>query len=1614
MITARTPAKKAVEQTPPRTEDSEKAGPSRTPPAQTLNVRRSIGEWESTKMDPKPCTSTGHAHSPKTNVPVPGAPLKQRTKTAPQPEPKKMTRRPSVESQMTSPGPKLDVAKSADRVTQARGWLQKAKSHIGESRNLRADLKTGITLAVDRLYQLVKEATADANTNSEAASGKEREISGTEDMGEKTGKQGKEDFTGIGINMIELLKEQSRKIDLTTEELKKLRDSVNSYQETTMQRTYASAAASPRKPVVERQSALHSIVIEAKDEGVTGDEVMRKVREAVNAKDGWVTVERVRKVKDKKVILGCRTMEERDKVKERLKGAESHLRFEDMKNQDPMVILRDVINSHTDEDVKSAIRNQNGMVFRGLEPKEDRIEIKCNIAKVAPTPTRANNPTRLYAVAQANLQRKELATTELMVEASRRKLAFVLVQEPYVGGRRRMKDYRGARIYQNAAIGDGTVKASIVVFDDSLDVIQCPKLTTDNIVVVRIRTSAWEIAAVSFYFEPDKHIEPYLDRLREVVAELGPRLLLVGGDCNAKSTWWGSKHEDHRGAEMSGTLEEVNLHVLNRGFVPTFETVRGGRTISSRVDITACSEDLLGLVEEWRVDRTLTSSDHNAILFQMGLQQSKGLKVQRTTRLFNTRKADWETFSTTLQQELTLKNLNRDSIQLIEDKHSLEQKVTQFTEAITKACKASMPTKKNTETLKIPWWNNELARLKKITVTYRRKIRNAAPHRRDTAVAEYLQRKETYEQLAKKAQIDSWKDFCTKQDREGLWEGIYRVICRTTTREQDLPLTSNSKTLSPAESATLLAETFYPQDRTEDDNEHHRQVRLKAETVNEYTPDETHDPPFTETELTTAMRSFNPKKAPGEDGFTADICTRAVLEDPDAFLALVNKCLTIGHFPTTWKQATVVVLRKPGKEDYTNPKAYRPIGLLPVLGKVLEKMIVARIKWHLVPRISTRQYGFMPQRSTEDALYTLVHRIQGRIELKKLVTLVSLDIEGAFDSAWWPAIRIRLAEEKCPVNVRRLLDSYLEGRCVKVRYAGEEVSRDTNKGCVQGSIGGPILWNLLLDPLLKDLERRGHYVQAFADDVVMIFDGDTADEVTREANAALSFVQNWGAQNKLKFAPHKTCAMVLTRKLKYDTPRLTMNGVAIAMSKEIKVLGLILDNKLTFNQHIAAQTRKALEIYKQIARAAKINWGLHPEVIRLIYTATIEPIVMYAAAAWAPAANKIGAQKLLNSVQRGFAQKLCKSYRTVSLHSALTLAGILPLDLRIQEAAALYETKRGSPLPELGDRETESRVGFAETPHPASHMDIRFECLEDQRQVDRRNVQEVRIFTDGSKIEGKVGAALSIWKGESEVRNQKFSLSAYCTVYQAELLAICRATGGILKGRERSYGLYSDSMAALETVANHGSLHPLAVESRENLRKALTQGKDVSLYWIKAHAGLQGNERADELAKEAALALKRKPDYDKCPVSFAKKSLRSRSIIKWNERYKLGETASITKMFFPDAGGAYRLIRKIRPAGLLTQVLTGHGGFSQYLHRFKCGENPSCDCDPDVHQTVPHLLSNCPIFDQLRFDFEQKYREKITEAKYHELIGSKATREAFIVYCEKICAVTLKKNKSNV
>nr|XP_037877534.1 uncharacterized protein LOC119631103 [Bombyx mori] len=288
-----------------------------------------------------------------------------------------------------------------------------------------------------------------------------------------------------------------------------------------------------------------------------------------------------------------------------------------------------------------------------------------------------------------------------------------------------------------------------------------------------------------------------------------------------------------------------------------------------------------------------------------------------------------------------------------------------------------------------------------------------------------------------------------------------------------------------------------------------------------------------------------------------------------------------------------------------------------------------------------------------------------------------------------------------------------------------------------------------------------------------------------------------------------------------------MGGIDIAMSREIKLLGVTIDDRLTFNTHVANVCRKATGIYKLLSRAARVSWGLNPDIVRIIYTATIEPIILYAASVWAPAAKKLMTIKQLQVVQQCVRRPHCTRPR-----------GECPL--------------------ELGDREIERVAPAIEAPHPAERISLRLVSLVDREQLNQNSDFEIRIFTDGSRIEGKVGAALSVWNSETEIKAFKLALPGYCTVYQAELLAICKATHVILGHPASSFGVYSDSMAALQTVINHSCLHPLAVESRDKLTTASLQGKVVTLFWIKAHAGMEGNERADQLAQKCRFGLQKK------------------------------------------------------------------------------------------------------------------------------------------------------------
>lgn len=1221
-------------------------------------------------------------------------------------------------------------------------------------------------------------------------------------------------------------------------------------------------------------------------------------------------------------------------------------------------------------------------------------------------------------VMQVNLGRGLIASQECLREALQNKFSVLLLQEPFVGNRgtAKMGTHKVVQSYR----GTKPVKSAIVILNDQLVLSEYPRVCNENVTCVAINLGRYKLGLVSVYLEGSEDIGPYLQQIQEAVEEMNTPHVILAGDVNAKSHWWGEFREDDRGTSFVELLAQLNMTVLNSGQTATFSVFRNNRVYESIVDVTACTNTLLNRVTNWKVHTDLiATSDHRAITFEISTETQGGIVHRQTTRRYNTKKADWQVFDELLEHKLEAENITTGRVNQISTSIELNQLVAEFTACITQSCEKAIPAVSDTKNKKLQWWTEDLIKQKAEVVRRRSRIRGANPRRKKFLVEEYLKALQDYKDAVIETRLASWKDYCTGQKKETMWQRVYKALIATTRHSDTLMSGPTGCFMDPRQSAKLIADTFYPNDDPQDDDSEQAELRARTHhSISTLRSQNSQEPltytPFVDQELKQIVKKMGPDKAPGDDGFTALICSRVIIRSGGLFLAIMNKCLELGYFPVEWKTAVIRVIPKPLKEDYSVPKSYRPIGLLPVFGKILEKLFTVRLMWHLGSKgmISERQYGFMPQRSTEDALFDAVHIIREAVSDKKIVAVLSLDIEGAFDGAWWPGILDGLIRKSCPSELLLLINSYLSERAVKVQYAGQQIHKPTTKGCIQGSTCGPLMWNIVLDPLLEAAEKLEAHVQAFADDILVIASATTTAHLNDIVNNALKVIAKWGQDARMKFAAHKTQAIITTRKKNLDSPQFWMSGVRIPISERLKVLGLTLDHKMTFLPHIDNTCNRAIGIYKAVSTATRANWGLNPEITRLLYTAVVEPIVLYAASVWAHTTDRKYISKRLNQLTRRFGILIARTHRTASHSSVLCLAGILPLDLRVKEAADLFLLKRGKPFAELPGREIEERLSPFALPHPAKRKAWTHEQLNSQEDVDKIDNTHPNIYTDGSKIEGKVAAAVTWWENGVETDKCTITLAPYCSVYQAELAALLKAVEIFGKKRNRqAVNIISDSRSSLDSLADPENVNPIVSEIQKKLMHLEEQGRTIRLFWIRAHAGIPGNERADELAKGAALRKKTSPTYDKIPVSYLKYSLRQSTIQTWNARYLESATGKITKLFFPDIRKAYAALRKIRLTNLHALLFTGHGGLREYLFRFKLFSTPSCICDSVTPETVTHVLEECPRFDVQRLELTYKLKNSLT-LNYHELVMDNDDRDIFLKFAEQVVRAAARANGS--
>ncbi|GBP96407.1 hypothetical protein EVAR_90504_1 [Eumeta japonica] len=168
---------------------------------------------------------------------------------------------------------------------------------------------------------------------------------------------------------------------------------------------------------------------------------------------------------------------------------------------------------------------------------------------------------------QSNLQRSKLATTELLVEAARRKIAVAIVQEPYIGNIGELRRYPGCRVVQKTAPRRGPVKAAIMVLNSDVDVEEDQTLNGENVAAAVIKPETAELASCRCISR--RHAHRPVPRSRAIrLLKTRDRQNHPGGDVNAWSVWWGSERNDARGVDLCDFLDSEGLHILNEGNTP--------------------------------------------------------------------------------------------------------------------------------------------------------------------------------------------------------------------------------------------------------------------------------------------------------------------------------------------------------------------------------------------------------------------------------------------------------------------------------------------------------------------------------------------------------------------------------------------------------------------------------------------------------------------------------------------------------------------------------------------------------------------------------------------------------------------------------------------------------------------------------------------------------------------------------------------------------------------------------------------------------------------------------------------------------------------------------------
>ena len=449
--------------------------------------------------------------------------------------------------------------------------------------------------------------------------------------------------------------------------------------------------------------------------------------------------------------------------------------------------------------------------------------------------------------------------------------------------------------------------------------------------------------------------------------------------------------------------------------------------------------------------------------------------------------------------------------------------------------------------------------------------------------------------------------------------------------------------------------------------------------------------------------------------------------------------------------------------------------------------------------------------------------------------------------------------------------------------------------CVpQGSILSVTLFILKINSI-ADVIPASFEKSLFVDDFSITCSSRNMASIERQLQLCLNKVEKWADENGFKFSKTKTVCMHFCNKRKlHPDPTLTIYNSQIPVVSQTKFLGVIFDRKLNFKAHIDYIRQKCEKAMNLLKVVTKMDWGADRSVLMRLYRSFVRSRLEYGCAVFSSARKSY--LKKLEPIQNQGLRICLGAFRTSPMQSLYVEANEPPLYLRFDKLCVQYALKlrsnpdnpaydvvfnpqfydlydkKPSAIRSFGHRVEEDlsvvcpqldliqTVSLPDDPpwtiqkphidlyltHQKKHLgdDCLFQSLFAQLKgcyPDHRV-----IYTDGSKAENRVAAAATSNNLSAQVR-----LPGNASIFTAELQALKMAFNIVKNCDGNRFIIFTDSLSSLQALDSNTCDHPFIQDILKPYNDCLSVNKKVVLAWVPSHVGIKGNEKADELAKQA-------------------------------------------------------------------------------------------------------------------------------------------------------------------